>query len=152
MSIKHATNKLLLISAVLVLYGCCGSETMVTDKATLSALRTINENPDPLHSDNTPSVDDLVSLGDKALVPELFDLLINGDPVTRLHASRVLFGITAARFGFIAGKGWPNAQAEARWRQEWDACGYDDKADEQARRNSIHLWMNKFGNSKMEKQ
>jgi hypothetical protein len=152
MSIKHATNKLLLISAVLVLYGCCGSETMVTDKATLSALRTINENPDPLHSDNTPSVDDLVSLGDKALVPELFDLLINGDPVTRLHASRVLSGITAARFGYIRGKGWPNAQAEARWRQEWDACGYDDKADEQARRNSIHLWMNKFGNSKMEKQ
>jgi hypothetical protein len=56
-------------------------------------LATINEAPDPLHFDLTPSVHALSAMGVQVL-PALLPLLSSTDPRTRQRAQRVLERVT----------------------------------------------------------
>jgi len=100
---------------------------------------TINEQPDSLHADYTPSVYALVRLGLAAL-PAVLPLLESEDRFTRMRAQRVLEGVT---------RDWSKRNAPAqtrpggehRWRALWSENGsYDWQADTAARAASIARW------------
>lgn len=109
--------------------------------AALSAcLRTIDDNPDLLHLDLTPSVHALGDMGLAAVGP-LLDLMLRGERDTRMHAQRALELIVARRSGFRPGQGFPDAKAERAARKVWtDNGGYDFSADSADRDASVVLW------------
>src|SRR5437868_1121182 len=79
-------------------------------------VRTIDDAPDPLHSDVTPSVIKLIDkglLGVRAVLP----LLSAPGEATRQRASRVLEGAVARHFGFREGSGFPDAESEQSCRR-----------------------------------
>jgi len=78
-------------------------------------VRTIDAHPDPLHADFTPSVYALINRG----VPgahAVVHLLDAPQRSTRVHAQRVLEAVVMRRHGWQAGRGYPDAQGEARTR------------------------------------
>ena len=87
-----------------------------------ACLRTLNDAPDALHADRTPSVACLIEIGELALGP-LLDRLASEDRVTRMHAERAVQGITRRRFGFD-GIAWPPGAME-RWMDWWSGIGFD---------------------------
>src|SRR5919198_6603025 len=72
-------------------------------------IRTIDDAPDPLHLDMTPSVRALGAYGRDAF-PPLLDLLDAPEELTRLHAQRALELAVYRRHGFVAGQGFPTAE------------------------------------------
>ena len=58
-----------------------------------AALATIDDSPDPLHADVTPSVRTLAALGQTAL-PPILSLLDSNEPRTRQHAQKAVEQIT----------------------------------------------------------
>jgi len=82
-------------------------------RALEACLRTLDDAPDPLHADRTPSVQCLIEIGEPAL-PPFIDRLESEDRDTRMHAERAVQGIARRRFGFD-GIAWP----EALWSDEW---------------------------------
>src|SRR5947209_2552838 len=68
-----------------------------------ACLRTLNDDPDPLHLDVTPSVVSLGEMGLKAVGP-LLDLMDDPNEQARLHAQRALESILSHRQGFVAGR------------------------------------------------
>src|SRR5271155_405066 len=104
-----------------------------------ACLQTINDGPDELHGDITPSVLALGQMGLSA-VPSLLDLLTHDDTMTRLHAQRALEIILERRQGYIRGKGQPEADGLGI-RELWRANGdYDYSADAETRAASVSKW------------
>lgn len=103
-------------------------------------VRAIDENPDELYNDYTPSVQRLIDkglAGAAAVVP----LLNTDDQMTRRRAQRVLEGVVKARFGWKAGMGFADAGAQEQALAVLAANGnYDAAASEEQRKHSAGLW------------
>jgi hypothetical protein len=100
-----------------------------------SCLRTLDDAPDMLHADVTPSVLCLIEIGMPSL-PGLLDPLMSPNPITRLHAERAVLGITRQRFGFD-GLAWPTGAYE-RWANFWKTdINYDRDASVEARAEAV---------------
>ncbi|MCB1037503.1 MAG: hypothetical protein KDD47_26970 [Acidobacteria bacterium] len=100
----------------------------------------LDEAPDKLHSDVTPSVRRLIEIGEPTLDAVLDQMLSESEP-TRLRAQRVLEGVTMGPFGFVPGKGWPDPKDEERFRAFWRSLGdLDWKADRRRREEAVALW------------
>jgi HEAT repeat protein len=70
-------------------YAAQGLAQIGDPQAAAAALKTLNDAPDELHLDITPSVRTLGTMG-LSVVPQLLDLLTSEDKMTRLHAQRAL--------------------------------------------------------------
>jgi hypothetical protein len=99
-----------------------------------ACLRTLDDAPDPLHADRTPSVRCLIEIGEPALLP-LIDRLESDDRDTRMHAERAVQGITRRQFGFD-GFAWPEGAME-RWMDWWSAISFDSAATPPQRAEAI---------------
>jgi hypothetical protein len=110
------------------------------NSAVEQALRTIDDDPDPLHADVTPSVHALGAMG-LAAVPGVLDLMISEDQMTRLHAQRALEAILDRRLGFVPGRGYPSRAAEEARVRSWKAHGgYRHDAPADVRATSVAAW------------
>jgi hypothetical protein len=107
-------------------------------------VRTINDNPNKLHSQYTPSVEGLISIGAPA-IPRLLDLMETGDYMTRMRAEAALERITMEAYGFVPGRGWSRPTGQDEWGYLWESLGsLDYKACEEMRRHSVALWRRWF--------
>ena len=105
-----------------------------------ACLSALNDDPDPLHSDQTPAVQALGALG-LAAVPGLLDRMNAADDMTRLRAQRAFELVLGRRHGFQPGRGFPSPQAEAAMRAEWSAHGnYAYDASAARRGKAIQKW------------
>jgi hypothetical protein len=105
-----------------------------------ACLSTIDDNPDELHLDLTPSVHALGEMGIEAMAP-LLELMSSGERDRRMHAQRAFEMIVARRFGFRPGQGFPDVDAEKAARRIWTENGsYDFAANVRGRKASIVLW------------
>jgi predicted RNase H-like nuclease len=101
---------------------------------------TIDENPDSLHLDVTPSVLKLVQLGLPA-AQAVLDLLDAPELPTRRRARRVLEGVVGKRFGWLSGQGFPDSDKEAEFRRLLKANGnYEADLPPRERKKSIEKW------------
>lgn len=105
-----------------------------------ACLATINDAPDMLHADVTPSVHALASMGIRVL-PALLPLLMSSDARTRQRAQKVLERVT---FEVIARAVQPRPLSDAArtaWMALWATNGsYQWDALESGRAISIDLW------------
>jgi hypothetical protein len=85
-------------------------------------LRRIDEEPDPLHQDQTPAVQALAAAGRPA-IPGLLDLLAAPATDTRMRAQRAFEGLLMRELGFVPGKGFSTPDGEQRFRALWLAQG-----------------------------
>lgn len=69
-------------------------------------ISAINDDPDILHNDYTPSVLKLAACGLQAL-SAILPLLKSDDRMERLRAQRVLEGVINRRYGWVSGQGFP---------------------------------------------
>lgn len=103
-------------------------------------VRTINDDPDPLHTDVTPSVLGLIEQGlpgARAVV----DLLDAPELLTRRRAQRVLEGVVMRRHGWVAGRGYTDPDGERRTRDLLSDNGdYQADAAPEARRRAAERW------------
>jgi hypothetical protein len=90
-------------------------------------VRAIDDDPDELHLDVTPASRALGEIGLPA-VPALLDLLTANAEETRLHAQRAIEAVIYGQHGFVAGRGFPSAEAEQRARADLVEAGYDHAA------------------------
>ena len=104
-------------------------------------VRTIDESPDPLHVDFTPSVIILSELG-PAAAQAVLDLLDAPEFLTRKHAQRVLEGVVMRLHGWVPGRGYPDAQSGQKMTQDLlKANGdYDPNSSPGDRRKAIEKW------------
>lgn len=103
-------------------------------------VRTINDNPDLLHFDYTPSVHKLIKVGERA-IPQMLNLMLSEDRDTRLRAERVLSGITLEQHGFVFGQGWKDEKGAERFRAFWSSLGdLDWTATQEERTRAVKLW------------
>jgi hypothetical protein len=110
------------------------------DPAVLAALvRTLDERPDPLHVDVTPSVLALIDLGLPG-AEAVLDRLNAPERLTRMRAQRVVEAVLAHRFGWRAGVGYPTAEAEQQARAVATSNGYNADASELDRLAAIERW------------
>ena len=101
-------------------------------RALEASLRTLDDAEEEAHADITPSVWRLATFGPMAL-DGLFDRLVDGAPMTRLHAGRAAREIGKRQFGYD-GRNWPDG-AYARWAAWWQQeIGYaaDDPPGQRA--------------------
>ncbi|MFT5354936.1 MAG: hypothetical protein ACI9KE_002149 [Polyangiales bacterium] len=97
---------------------------------------SIDENPDNLHLDLTPSVHALSALGlpgARAVIP----LLAVDEHMTRLHAQRVVELVVSREFGFRPGSGFPSLEMDEAARRVIVGWGYAHDAAETDRRRAI---------------
>lgn len=128
-------NTILLIP-LLLLYACKPRSNSVEEKNTAtntkelhkklidSLLLTIDANPDPLHTDYTPSVHQLSELGIPALETVL-PLLNSQKAHTRMNAQSVFEGVISRQFGFIPGQGYTIKGGEEKVKTIFNEIGYD---------------------------
>jgi HEAT repeat protein len=110
------------------------------EDALQACLSTIDDNPDPLHLDWTPSAHALGDMGLKAVAP-LLDLMGSTNRDTRMHAQRGLEMIVTRRFGFQPGRGFPDPKAEKSVHRLLQANGgYDFAANARRRNAAIARW------------
>lgn len=108
--------------------------------AVQACLNALNDDPDPLHNDQTPAVQALGTLG-LAAVPGLLDRMASHDAMTRLRAQRAFELVLSRRHGFVPGRGFETPAGEAAMRAEWQARGdYDHHASSAQRAQSIDQW------------
>lgn len=115
---------------------------MAHDDAQIKKLiADLDQNPDPLHGDMTPSVRKLGALGEQ-VIPYLEEPLSSSDENRRLHAERVLEDVLQRRFGFVAGRGWTQADGETKFVELWKRNGsYAHDAPEELRQKAVAAWM-----------
>jgi HEAT repeat protein len=121
-------------------YAARGLGRLADPGALAAFVQTLNDAPDSLHADMTPSVEGLGRLG-LAAVPSVLDLLLNPDELVRLRGQRALELIVSRRHGFRTGEGFPSPAAEEEMRAEWNANGnyrYDAASEE--REASVAKW------------
>jgi hypothetical protein len=100
----------------------------------------LENDPDLLHNDYTPAVHELISIGRPAIPPAL-DLMLADNEDTRMHAQRVLEGVTARELGFVFGEGWKRPDGASEWRRFWARLGgLSYKAPPDQRAASVGLW------------
>jgi hypothetical protein len=100
----------------------------------------INDYPDALHGDYTPAVHQLVKIGTAAL-PAVLPLLVSEDRLTRLHAQRVLEGVTRAWVQSRTVPVPPTRKDASAWLKLWQENGaYNWEADAAARGQAVSLW------------
>jgi HEAT repeat protein len=105
-----------------------------------AAIQTINDAPNQMHLDLTPSVFALGGMGLSA-VTALLDLMMNDDENTRLHAQRALEMIVGRQHGFEIGHGFPTPDAEQQALAQWQANGnFDYAAPAEARGAAVEKW------------
>jgi hypothetical protein len=103
-------------------------------------VRTLDEQPHPLHSDFTPSVERLIELGLPAAAA-VVDLLDAPNPATRLHAQRVIEGVVMRAEGWRPNRGYPDAAGEQRTRHVLEENGgYRYDAPPEQRRAAMERW------------
>jgi len=118
-------------------YAASGLAGIGHPRALSAAIQTINDAPDQLHLDLTPSVFTLGDMG-TAAAAQLVDLLMSEEQTTRLHAHRALEMIMAHRHGFAIGKGFPTSGSRQQAEDEWKAHGdYDYAADPATRAAAV---------------
>lgn len=114
-----------LIASVATLAGCTTPkapqpvDVSVLDTSTdriQELLAKLDDNPDLLHSDLTPSVHTLREIGEPAISPTLPYLLSENEP-TRLHAERVIDGAMMKMHGFVFGQGWPQPEMQQEYER-----------------------------------
>jgi hypothetical protein len=111
-----------------------------SDERIEQLVRTINDNPDPLHFHNTPSVSKLIDLG-KPVIPRMLDLMLSDDEATRSRAMHVLSAVTMPMFGYVQGEGWPEHEDHDRWNAFWKSLGDLDADQPRKRRErAVQLW------------
>lgn len=105
-----------------------------------ASLATINDAPDPLHYEVTPSVLALVNLG-LPVLESVLPLLDSPDPRTRQHAQKVLELVTS---NDIMASAKPRALTDAarqQWADLWRRNGpYQWDAEEGARKEARERW------------
>src|SRR5215210_619511 len=105
-----------------------------------SLLAQIDQEPDKLHSDRTLAVEALIEMGEPVLGPVL-ELMLSPDRETRMHAQRVLEGVTLRFHGFRPGHGWDDRSHEEDWRRFWNSLGdLDWDAPEAERADAVARW------------
>src|SRR5262249_57349881 len=85
-------------------------------------VRKIDDAQDPLHSDLTPAVYELVKIGEPT-IPRMLDLmLLDGecDWFTRLHAETVIYRIFLRKYGWNnPGPGWADPKDKEGFDAFW---------------------------------
>jgi hypothetical protein len=76
----------------------------------------LDKDTDCLHMDLTPAVDRLIAVGEPAIRPTL-PYLLSENPLTRLHASRVISGAIAKMHGLDPKNGWKSDADRDAWRK-----------------------------------
>ena len=106
-------------------------------------IETINQHPDLLHLDYTPSVHKLSECGLQAVM-EILPLLDSNDTWERFRAQRVLEGVVQRRYGWKAGQGYPvESNGEEKVRVLINEMGnYQADASKEVRTISIKKWKN----------
>lgn len=67
--------------------------------------------------------------------------MLSKQRMTRMHAERVIAGVTETQYGFVRGQGWKNREREADWLSFWNDLGdLDCDASLEQRRASVALW------------
>lgn len=111
-----------------------------TDQEIKALVDTIDENPDLLHLDVTPSVLKLVQQGLPA-AQAVLDLLDAPELLTRKRARRVLEGVIGQRFGWSAGHGFPDHDKQEEFHRLLKANGdYQAELPANERKESIEKW------------
>lgn len=120
-------------------------------RATDACIRALDDAPDELHSDMTPAVGALATIGLSA-VPFLLDIMRDGDETSRLHAQRALELIVSRREGWVAGAGYPDRDSEEAVRHLWHENGdYHYAADAEWRHRAVDRWRQWFQQARGEK-
>lgn len=111
------------------------------DDALAGLVRSIDENPDPLHVDVTPSVLQLMESGLPA-ARAVLELLDAPDALTRKRAQRVVEGVVMRRNGWLPGQGYPEPhEGQQRVKAILESNGsYDAEAPPELRRRAMVLW------------
>jgi HEAT repeat protein len=121
-------------------YAAVGLARIGDPNAPAALARTLNDAPDQLHWDMTPAVYSLGQMGLRAL-PELLDLLMDDDELTRLRAQRALERINdqlhESQPGHESSGGKPEDPATVRWRTNGN---YDYAADVASRAAAVEKW------------
>lgn len=103
-------------------------------------VKTINDNPDRLHVDSTPSVQRLIQLGLPGATA-VVDLLNAPDLHTRLRAQRVLEGVVMRMHGWRPGQGYRDSEGQERTMSVLSANGdYKADAPQRKRKSAIGKW------------
>jgi hypothetical protein len=106
-------------------------------------IKTINQNPDMLHLDFTPSVHKLSEYGLNA-VTAILPLLDSESFWERFRAQRVLEGVIQRRYGWKSGQGYPpGSNGEEKVRVLLHEMGnYHADTSKEVRAISINKWKN----------
>src|SRR4051812_18237775 len=112
-----------------------------------AAIATLNDAPDPLHNDVTPSVYALADIG-MAAIPRVLDTMNSADEMTRLRAQLALERIVMRRHGFVEANGFASPEGEDEFRQLWVSNGsYAYDADGNSRGTATERWREWFRRS-----
>ena len=117
----------------------CGCQHPSEQDAQIERLvATIDDNPDLLHSQDTPSAAKLIAIGRPA-IPKMLDLMSSPREDTRFRAEIVVFYIMVKEYGLEPGRGGP-------WREDafnafWKSMGPLDSEDPAPKReHAVELW------------
>ncbi|MFH0894877.1 MAG: hypothetical protein V2A54_10625 [Bacteroidota bacterium] len=130
---------------------CAQNPIMIKDTAGQkflidSLVKTIDDNYDILHSDFTPSVHKLSTMGIPA-IEAVLPLLNSSKEDTRLHAQRVVEGVIYRMNGFVPGQGFTTKGGEEKSREILNSIEYDwEGIDLKNRQNAIEnlkKWISK---------
>lgn len=103
-------------------------------------LQTIDDSPDRLHADFTPSVLKLIELGLPG-ARVVIDLLAAPKFETRRHAQRVVEGVVMRLHGWRPGQGYPDPSGQEKTQALLTANGaYQADASPEARNQAIEKW------------
>ena len=118
-----------------------GGSQVASDDEIRKLVATLNDAPDTLHNDFTPSVRRLGELGVPAAFAVL-PLLDADDEMARARAQNVLSQVVNRRLGWVPNRGYADPHAgQEMMRAIWEANGsYDSKAPSEKRQKSIALW------------
>lgn len=117
------------------------AQTPARDPQIEASVARLDRDPDILHVDMTPAVEELGMRGPE-MVPYLVEALRATQQMTRLHAQRAVERMLERRLGFVPGQGWTKPGGEDRFRALWAENGsYDADAPAAARERSIRAWL-----------
>jgi hypothetical protein len=103
-------------------------------------IRTINDQPDPLHWDYTASVLALIHEGEPALLPVL-EVPYSGDYFTRTRICSAAEGILQTMYGWELGRGWKDRAREKEFRSLLKQLGeLDPESTPDAWKQTIARW------------
>lgn len=105
-----------------------------------ACLATIDDAPDPLHYDVTPSVLALAQFG-LSVLPSILPLLDSPEPRTRQHAQKVLELVTLDEVSHSVKPRALSDAARGQWMELWSRNGsYQWDASEGQRKEAMRLW------------